>query len=304
MQTGRDRPRRTVQWYLWRGWCRSGERHLNKINEAIQTVHQGDQHIGAIKQQLRYSWYKASNEVKRTSNSKAAEWEARCRVWTALIHRRTTQPHPERDGKRGGSQPRGGRRRRAERTEAREAYRIAQKAARGMQEEIMGIRTRTESMPDCPFPKGLLISTKYPAGPWIGDDMREPAVSQHVQIAVLSAQGQLCSRKSVSGQTSRMDRFVGILRAKFIDVLIVPEPGCQLFQAKAALRNSAWAEHGVQAFGPEEGQLKVLALVAKRMTAGIQGVGTAMKGRLVHLRWATGGDQLQIACVYSKAGAM
>ena len=87
-----------------------------------------------------------------------------------------------------------------------------------------------------------------------------------------------------------MDRFVGVLRAKYIDILIVPEPGCQLFQAKAALRNSAWAEHGVQAFGPSNGRLKVIALVSKRMTAGIQGVGTAMGGRLVHLRWAAGGE--------------
>ena len=134
--------------------------------------------------------------------------------------------------------------------------------------------------------------------------MHDPAPGRHIRVAVFSAQGQLCSRKSVSGQTSRMDRFVGILRAKFIDILVVPEPGCQLFQARAALQNSAWAEHGVQAFGPSNEKLKVLALVSKRITAGIQGVGTAIGGRLVHLRWATGRDQLQVACVYSKAGAM
>ena len=71
------------------------------------------------------------------------------------------------------------------------------------------------------------------------------------------------------------------------------------------MRNpGAWAEHGVQAFGPSSGRLKVLALVSQRMTAGMQGVGTAVGGRLVHLRWATGRDQVQVACVYSKAGAM
>ena len=60
----------------------------------MNAVHRGDHRSQAIKQQLRYSWYKASNEVNRSSNAKAAEWEARCRAWTALISKRATEPTP------------------------------------------------------------------------------------------------------------------------------------------------------------------------------------------------------------------
>ena len=161
-------------------------------------------------QQLRYSRYKASNKVKKSSNAKAAEWEVRCRAWTALINKRATEPVPERNRKRGGSQ-RGGRGRKERRTEAREAHRQGQRAAKGLHKEIMGLARQMGEVRDHPFPRGLLISTKYLTGPWTGDDMRDPSPSQHIRVAVLSAQGQLCSRKSVSGQTGRMDRFVGIL---------------------------------------------------------------------------------------------
>ena len=173
MQTEWNGKNRSVQWHLWRGWYRSEERNLNKIDEVMNAVHRGDHRSQAIKQQLRYSWYKASNEVKRSSNAKAAEWEARCRAWTALIGKRAIEPTPERKGKRGGGQRgrRGGKERRAE---IREAHHQGRRAAKGLYEEIRGLARQMGDTRDQPFPKGLLISTKYPTGPWTGDDMRDP----------------------------------------------------------------------------------------------------------------------------------
>ena len=79
-------------------------------------------------------------------------WEARCRVWTALLHRKATQPVPERHGKRGGSQPRGGKRRKERQPEAQEVRRQGKRAAEGLHEEMMDLVKEAGCTQDHPFP--------------------------------------------------------------------------------------------------------------------------------------------------------
>ena len=91
-------------------------------------------------------------------------------------HRTNTRAERE-ARRRPGRGRRGGKERRAE---IREAHHQGQRAAKGLHEEIRGLARQMGETRDHPFPRGLLISTKYPTGPWTGDDMREsPPQSTH-----------------------------------------------------------------------------------------------------------------------------